>query len=896
MAISNIKTAIVALLFFTGVAVADLFHEQSSATSSITYSNRCLIVNGQPTWILAGEAEYWRIPRELWRDRLMRIKRAGYNTISSYFYWSVHEPVQEEWHFEDNLDIDAWLSLAKEVRLNVIARVGPYICAEVDFGGFPAWLPDIPNIKLRGSNPEYLKCVDTYYEKIFPIITKHQITNGGSVIMVQIENEHYPAGGAYETHLVDKAKSLGMVVPYIWSMETNSGDYDPGTFPSAGKPNFVTELWVGWIGKYGTPNATDNNTYIKNSWRMLAAGTGGVSEYMAIGGTNFGYTASPDQRVTSYDYGAQIGELGQLRPLYYSIKQAGLLAGTFSPLFANSTNGASEINTLPTALKSWVHTGSAGKAAVVMNNSTTTQTFQLTWKNKNITVPSVGSWSLEPSRFAHFLADVPITGNVTLDYSATGVLSWKKFGTKNFIVVYGSQGNSGGDIAFVYKTAPANEPASPWVWNSSSKRASLVFTYPTADSVHEVVLDDGAGQSINLLIMNSSMSDRTWVTDTCIVSGAEFLDENNLCQFTTAGGKAYVFSSGSPQIITKAPTLAQVDKSFSSGWSWIASPEISASYNDSTWKQSAKALYMAAYGWPNGYGWYRATYNASAAGNATLKIPFKQGDVFIFVNGAWVGTSTNQSIPLKQGANSLVILANTSMRDKVYMTYDFTPADNVKSGIWGDITINGSSVGPWRFRGGFEGVKESPMMGTISTDSWSSLLTRPWSTGTPTADHVPRLWRIDFNYTQPVNGVQTWILNGTVNTGTQGVVWINGHCLGRQLTNQPPLFVPECWLKANNTFIILTQEGGAPQGYSLQPVEYRSIAAPTTSMINPVQNKFVQSRTVNRNAKFIIAGNQNTLFSKTTALTGNVVLYDLQGHRIQKKGISQGVFIERQEK
>jgi beta-galactosidase len=886
---NKLRAAMVILLFFAGAAVAELFHEQPSVTSYSTYSNRCFIVNGKPTYILAGELEYWRIPKELWRDRLMRVKRAGYNAITFYVYWSLHEPIQGQWHFEDNLDLDAWLKLIKELGMYAIARVGPYICAEVDLGGFPAWLVDVSNIKFRGNNAPYLQYVDTFYEKIFGIVTKNQIHKGGSVIMVQIENEYYPANAAYETHLNDKAKSLGMEVPFIWSMEINSGDYDPGVFPNLGKPCFVSELWVGWIGLYGDPKASDNDKYIKNILRMIFAGTGGVSVYMAHGGTNFGYTSAADQRVTNYDYGAQIGELGQLRSAYYATKQGGLLAETFSPLVANSTNGASEINSLPTGLTGYVHTGTAGKAAFVMNGSTGTSSFQVTWKNKGVTVPSTGSWSLQPSRFAHFLADIPITSNINLDYSATGVLFQKKFGTKNYLVLYGTPGNSGGDIAFVYKNSPATAPASPWTWNAAAKRASMRFNYPTADTVDQVELNDGNGQTVNMLIVNNNMSNKTWLTDSCIVSGADFVDENDNLQFTASGGKAFLFSSGAMQTITQAPTTPPGAKAFS-GWSWIASPEVGASYNDATWKSSSAAQTMPSYGWPNGYGWYRATYNAATAGTATLKIPNLQGSAFIFVNGTWAGTSTTQAITLKQGANSIAILVSAAERPKLWNMFDYYPPDSLRSGIWGNVTINDAPVSPWRFRGGFEGVDESGMMGTISAESWTALLAKTWSTATPPNDNVARLWRMDFAYTPPANGVQTWTLNGTVATGTQGVVWLNGHCLGRQITNQPGLFVPECWLKANNTFIVLTQQGGAPQGYSLQPVEYRAIAK--LPFVGTVQKgKISISNTVQQKSilkSVVVSGRGLSLPQQYTGKDGSVAIYDLRGHLIGKVAIKGG--------
>lgn len=893
-----------AALTLTETASAQLNREQSSATSKISYSNRSFTINGKPTWVYAADLEYWRLPRELWRDRLMRAKRAGYNTITSYVPWNLHEPVQGKFHYEDNLDLDAWLALIKELDMYVIVRVGPYICAEVDYGGFPPWLVDVPNIKIRGSNAAYLTRVDAFFESIFPIITKHQITKGGTVVVVQLENEHYPAGGTYQTRLVDKARSLGMVVPYIWSAIANGNSHDPGAFPNLATKGFMTEQWIGWIGRYGPPNTTDLNTYNNQTWRMLGSGSGGTNHYMTIGGTNFGYTASADQRVTSYDYGSPIGELGQIRAGLHSVKQTGWLAQSFGTLFATSTNGSAEVSGMPTNLASYAHTSSAGKAAMVSGGS---GTFQINWKNKGITVPTSGSWSLQSGNSAHFLADVPVTANATLDYSATGILCQKKFGSKVHFVLYATPGNSAGDIAFVFKTAPTTAPGAPWTWNANAKRASLRFTYPTADTVQEIVLDDGAGQTIHLLVMNNNLSNKTWITDSSIVTGAEYLDEFENLHFPAAGGKAAVFTATGRRTVVKEATSGPSAKSFADGWKWIASPEVGVSYDDASWKSSATPQTMTSYGWSNGYGWYRATFTAATAGSATLTLPNAQGGAFVFVNGSWVGNKTSQSIPLKQGVNTLAVLSNAPLRDKMFNTYDFTPSDKQRAGFWGTVSINGAAVGPWRFRGGFEGVDESPMMGTISNASWSALQARSWSAAAAPADNVPRLWKMDFPYTPPVNASQTWTLSAKVTDGTQGVVWINGHCLGRQLTNQPPLFVPECWLKENNTIVVLTQGGGAPQGYSLTPVEYRSFAKSPAASVAVKYNRLVGK--AEGNTTILSTGNGLSFPAGFAGTTGNLAIYDLHGVLVGNvavrdgqplqpggKPIPRGVFIARPEK
>ncbi len=124
------------------------------------------VLDGKPLQIISGELHYERIPREYWRDRLKKARAMGLNTISSYVFWNVHEPEPGVYNFSGSLDVAAFIRTAQEEGLYVILRPGPYVCAEWDLGGLPAWLLADPNIVLRSSDEKFLGPVERWLRRL----------------------------------------------------------------------------------------------------------------------------------------------------------------------------------------------------------------------------------------------------------------------------------------------------------------------------------------------------------------------------------------------------------------------------------------------------------------------------------------------------------------------------------------------------------------------------------------------------------------------------------------------------------------------------------------------------------------------------------------------------------
>uniref|UniRef100_A0A2R9BK53 Galactosidase beta 1 like 3 n=1 Tax=Pan paniscus TaxID=9597 RepID=A0A2R9BK53_PANPA len=147
-------------------------------------------LEGHKFLIFGGSIHYFRVPREYWRDRLLKLKACGFNTVTTYVPWNLHEPERGKFDFSGNLDLEAFVLMAAEIGLWVILRPGPYICSEMDLGGLPSWLLQDPRLLLRTTNKSFIEAVEKYFDHLIPRVIPLQYRQGGPVIAVQVENEY----------------------------------------------------------------------------------------------------------------------------------------------------------------------------------------------------------------------------------------------------------------------------------------------------------------------------------------------------------------------------------------------------------------------------------------------------------------------------------------------------------------------------------------------------------------------------------------------------------------------------------------------------------------------------------------------------------------------------------
>ena len=83
--------------------------------ANLTYKGKQFYMDGEPFVVISGAMHYFRIPREYWRDRLLKLKECGFNCVETYTCWNLHEPREGEFDFSGMLDIAEYVKVATEV-------------------------------------------------------------------------------------------------------------------------------------------------------------------------------------------------------------------------------------------------------------------------------------------------------------------------------------------------------------------------------------------------------------------------------------------------------------------------------------------------------------------------------------------------------------------------------------------------------------------------------------------------------------------------------------------------------------------------------------------------------------------------------------------------------------
>ncbi|CAD6445310.1 06d14879-ff4d-406c-9ede-0e5b68d0c4e4 [Sclerotinia trifoliorum] len=544
MRLLNIFTTL-CLLLWSGAATND------GLTDVVEWDPYSLTINGDRVFIYSAEFHYQRMPvPELWLDIFQKFRANGFNTISVYFFWSYHEASKGSFDFETSgKNVQRVLDYAKEAGIYVIARAGPYCNAETSGGGLALWGSDGSMGTLRTNNAAYYQSWQPWIKEIGAILAKNQITNGGPVILNQVENElqetvHSATNTLvlYMEQLETAFRAAGITVPFSHNekgqrSESWSTDYEnvggavnvygldsyPGglscTNPNSGfsvvrnyyqwfsnysytQPSYFPEFEGGYFTPWGgsfydecqselDPSFPD--VYYKNN---IGQRTTLMSLYMAWGGTNWGHSAAPVV-YSSYDYAAPLRETRQIRDKLSQTKLIGLFTRVSTDLLKTDMIGNGTGHSVSsTGIWSWVLRNPDTQAGFTVvqqasSGSRASVTFDV-YLNTSLGAVTASNVNLNGRQSKILVTDYNF-GNHTLLYASSDILTYGTFDV-DVLVFYLEQGQIG---QFALKTASKltyqvyGNSVFAANSNSSSSSTSQTFTYTQGAGQTVVQFSDG---------------------------------------------------------------------------------------------------------------------------------------------------------------------------------------------------------------------------------------------------------------------------------------------------------------------------------------------------------------------------------------------------------------------
>uniref|UniRef100_H3B9D4 Beta-galactosidase n=1 Tax=Latimeria chalumnae TaxID=7897 RepID=H3B9D4_LATCH len=307
-------------------------------------------LEGEVFRILGGSMHYFRVPQEYWRDRMLKMKACGLNTLTTYVAWNLHEPERGLFDFNGNLDLRVPAFLISWAVIGFKAQIcmAIYNCAVITLLVF-SWLLRDPNMQLRTTYKGFTDAADGFFDNLLSQVVSLQYKKGGPIIAFQVENEYgsYAKDIHYLTYVKEALLKRGVVELLLTSdnkdgllsgfvigalATINFQKLQPALFShldsiQPGKPKMVMEFWTGWFDQWGSSHHVfEANDMVSTVSEIIQKGMS-INLYMFHGGTNFGFLNGALDfdnyvaDVTSYDYDAPLSEAGDYTPKYMKLRQ-----------------------------------------------------------------------------------------------------------------------------------------------------------------------------------------------------------------------------------------------------------------------------------------------------------------------------------------------------------------------------------------------------------------------------------------------------------------------------------------------------------------------------------------------------------------------------------------------
>jgi hypothetical protein len=621
------------------------------------------IIAGRRRFLVGGSIDYFRCPSQLWRDRLLKAKRAGLNAVATYVAWNFHEREEGIFDFSGDCDLPRFLDLCHELGLFAFVRPGPFICDEWDAGGYPAWLAAKSDVQLRTNHAPTMALIRRWFEQLIPKVADRQVTRGGPVILVQQENEYLfpgrPGAREYQDFLIRTMRELGIEVPITDCNGFNAGIRRPDSMQTvnnwststaqnlrkrqAGKPVVVSEFYTHSSECWGADEVLKPGAALLREQTFECLATGAMPFYfMFHGGTNFGFWASRTDRLDynfilpHYYSRGPIAEGGALNDTYFAVKAGALAAESLEQALA----GSRSVN-LPVKLQGPIRgLARAGEQGTIL--------FLFQDTGKDTSVAGQAAITLPSERRLELAAQLPA------------------------IVPLGLELGAGRKVDFTNAALIAASPAVVVISGDADRKGVISingkvmeFRFTTEPQVLSV------GTAVVLAVPTES-SDRTWLADGRIIVGpagvGERRGDKHECWCDAETKTVRLLARDGVLTGTPVPEPRSGPTEFAlTDWQGAALPEPEGA---GAWRELNHPQPMEELKAYWSYGWYRAKYHSDQARSTALFFTNASDRVHVFRNGKRAGIfgrghgASRDPLPLElaAGDNHFVFLCDNMGR------------------------------------------------------------------------------------------------------------------------------------------------------------------------------------------------------------------------------------------
>jgi len=486
--------------------------DPKAASPQIRWDRQTFTINGNDLILIGGSMHYFRIPEAEWEKSFRTMEADGFNIVDTYIPWFVHEPEENKFKFDD---LQEFLDLARKHNLYVVARPGPYINSETDQGGFPRWLSG-KGINFRSDGEASRRWTKHWYDAVMPLLARNQISHGGSVLMVQLENEYgHPQyisedeKKRYTRFLIETASSYGFTIPFMGNdMQFAQDRKDPVLSKLYGTVDAYFDTYKDLAQmlekqrqlNLDTPlgsaefNLADPAATVRT---MLGLGTDYLDMYLFRGGSQFALAAKGYESA-SYEAGAPIAEGGFLLPPYNAVKATAMLLRHYGVLMARSEPAPQPA--IVDDPEVWITQRNHRRQGFLFVRSDVRGVSERTLALKSLSAqkityhdPASGELRVIPQSTTMLLRgeqsrlmvlNLPVTDETQVVYSTADLLGRYASSEKTWLVFYGDPGEQG-EVALSLRKKPEQLPAEA-IWNDIRHEAIFRLQFGDADQVISV--------------------------------------------------------------------------------------------------------------------------------------------------------------------------------------------------------------------------------------------------------------------------------------------------------------------------------------------------------------------------------------------------------------------------